>query len=208
VMRGRPSHNHKMKNLPIVRKRDGYVCLYCSESFTDTNPSEIDHLNDDYRDNRPENWVECHRACNVKKKDSPEFQLIAREKLEQNERGLSVRERANAQRMIENTGNTEGLTSSQAISKANMPIAKEWLHLNINLAGTIQLQRAVPSMTAYCRKRTGWGSQQAMRRYIEEWCTLESGEFVLFKEDGVLMIRLRDEKQTIDNKICNKTVKN
>jgi len=185
-----PSHRMKDANLPIVIERDGLICLYCKLGFTDTNQYQIDHLNDDTSDNRPENWCLCHRSCNNRKKFSPEFQLIAKEKLKENEKTVSVRERTHAHLKVEHP---EGLTSSQQISYANKPIAKEWLYNHIMEEGQVTQSEVVPAIADILEKRTGTGSQQAVRNYINSWCNRYTGEFTKTKEAGKFVIRIRNE---------------
>jgi len=187
----------KVEKLPRIIERDGDVCLYCPEPFSEINPAEFDHLNNDSSDNRDENLVQCHHACNIRKKFSPEMQFIAKEKLKQNERAISASEKASAILKIEHP---EGLTSSQQISQACRPIAKEWLYNHINEEGQVTLSEAVGAIVDACQKRIGWGSQAAIYNHINAWCNRYTGEFTKTKEAGKNVIRIRDEKFSIHNK--------
>jgi len=185
----RLTHNRKMRYFPIIVERDGYRCFYCRDEFRDNHPSEYDHLNDDRDDTRVENLVLCHHECNNKKQDFCDWQIMARDKLIKNEKTVLASERK-----LPDTGSIEELTSSQSISQSLRPIALQWLEEHTIIDGEILLQDSVPAMVNLCQKQIGWGSQAAIRRYIEEWSNPYNGKFTLSKnESGKIIIRRRTE---------------
>jgi len=204
--RRRLSYPMKQKRAPLIWERDGENCYLCELGFSATNPPEYDHLNNDIYDNRVENLGFVHRKCNLDKRNNTDLQLKADAKLLQNEKWLSAREKAHGK--CSRVEHPEGLTSSQEISYTNKPIVKEWLYQHVLEEGQVTLSEAICGIVNMLEKRTGTGSEQAVRRYINGWCTVYGGEFTKTKQDGKYVIKIRDEKQTIDNKICNKTVKN
>ena len=185
----RLTHTRKMKYFPIIVQRDSYKCFYCHGELTDNHPAEYDHLNDDLNDSRVENLVLCHHECNNKKKNSYDMQILAGDKLIQNEKTVLASERK-----LADTGRIEELTSSQSISQSLRPIALQWLEEHTIIDGSILLKDAVPAIVNLCQKQIGWGSQAAIRRYIEEWTNTYNGEFTLSKnESGKIIIRRRTE---------------
>ena len=185
----RLTHSRKMKYFPIIVERDGYRCFYCHDEFPDNHPAEYDHLNDDLNDSRVENLILCHHECNNKKKNSYDWQILARDKLIQNEKTVLASER-----ILADTGIIEELTSSQSISQSLRPIALQWLEEHTLIDGSILLQDAVPAIVNLCQKQIGWGSQAAIRRYIEEWSNRYNGKFTLSQnESRKIVIRRRTE---------------
>jgi len=173
----------------LIVERDGYRCFYCKEGFATIRPLEYDHLNNDMNDTRPENLVVSHHECNNKKKTNSDLQIKAQEKLIQNEKVVLA-----CERKLADTGTTEDLTSSQAIGKANRPVALQWLEEHLIMEQEILLKYAVPAIVNLCQKKTGWGSHAAIRRYIEEWSNPYNGKFTLSKnQSGETVIRRRSE---------------
>ena len=75
----------KQKFLPLLINRDkGLFCFYCKEPLT--GEYIFEHLSGNRHDNRIENIVTSHQKCNIEKIESMEFQLMADEKLAQNDK--------------------------------------------------------------------------------------------------------------------------
>jgi len=184
------SYRMKQKYNPIIVKRDGSDCFYCYKPFTELDPAEIDHLNDNPSDNRPENWVRCHRHCNMEKKWNLDYKIRAADKLEENERSLSV-----CEKVSEITNNE--LTSSQARSDANKELGINYLRTHVVDEGQATLNEIVPAMVNYCNSVNGTGSQSAMYRYVTDVCNRYNGEFKKIKEKGIIVIRVRKEEQKL-----------
>ena len=185
----RLTHKRKTEYFPIIVERDGYKCFYCEEGFTDNHPPEYDHLNDNPEYSRVENIVLSHRECNNRKKFYTDWQIKAHEKLEQNERAVLA-----CERKLTDTGTTEELTSSQAINQATEPIARQWLEEHLLMEPEINLRDGENAMVNLCRKQTGFGSQSAIRRFIESWANPYNGHLTLSKnENGKTVIRRRTE---------------
>jgi len=183
------THRIKRKYFPIIVKRDGYLCFYCSDEFAETHPPEYDHLNNDSKDSRVENLVLCHHECNIRKKTSAEWQIKAMEKLKQNEKVLLA-----CERILADTGTIKELTSCQETGKSVRPIALQWLKEHLLMEKEILLSDAVPAMVNLCQNQVQGGSQAAIRRYIDEWSNRYNGKFTLSKnESGKNIIRRRTE---------------
>ena len=108
----------KQKYLPILIQRDnGFQCFYCKEPLT--SDYVFEHLNSKRQDNRTENLVLACQSCNIEKIDSSEYQIMAVEKLEQNEEaGLKY---------LEDNGAHENNSSEIEINKALYNFAKQYL---------------------------------------------------------------------------------
>jgi len=74
---------------PIIKKRDGDICFFCLLMFvievTKWNRT-YHHLNKNTEDNRPENLVFAHEECNRLCEDKPDWQILSKEKLLDNEK--------------------------------------------------------------------------------------------------------------------------
>jgi len=178
-----------MESFPIVVERDGYKCFYCGGDFDANHPPEWEHLNNNPNESRVENLVLSHHECNNKKKSNTDWQIKAMEKLGQNERAVLA-----CERKLADTGTTEELTSSQAINQATEPIAKQWLAEHLLMEPEINLKDGENAIVNLCRKQTGFGSQSAIRRFIEIWANPYNGHLTLSKnENGKTVIRRRTE---------------
>ena len=186
----RLNHRIKMNNFQIIVERDDYKCFYCDGEFTDAHREEYDHLNNNANDSRVENLVLCHHECNVKKKQSTDWQIKAGEKQIQNENALVASERR-----LADTGTIDELTSSQETSKIVRPIALQWLEEHLLMEKEILLRDAVPAIVNLCQNQVKGGSHAAIRRYIDEWVNRYNGKLNLSKnESGKDVIRKRTEK--------------
>ncbi len=185
----RLSYKLKKEINPIVLERDGYKCLYNNCEFTETNPLEYDHLNNNPQDNRPENLAFCCHTCNNKKKFSPEMQVIAHEKMIENERTVLMRAG-----MLADTGTTEQLTTSQAINKTNRRLALQWITEHTITEPEIIVKDAVNAIVNLCQDSNDTGSQSAVYRYIDEFTNPYNGKFTLCSNpQGKTIIRRRSE---------------
>jgi len=182
-MHRRLSYELKQRFNPILIKRDGFQCFFCKVAFSELIPAEYDHLNNDTTDNRLENWVFCCHPCNNKKKFNPEMQMIALEKLKENERSVFVGER---------TGAYEDTLSEQEISKINKGIAKNFIQEHTINNESLILKDAINAIVNLCNDNNETGSQSAIYRYVESWCNPYNGFLIKEKNpDGVWIIRRR-----------------
>ena len=185
----RLSHRLKQKNEPIIRDRDPYVCLYCKGEFTEIRPPEWEHLNNNPNDSRPENLIFAHKECNNRKKFNPEYQVIAHEKLIQNERTVLSRERT-----LADTGTTKDVSSQQEINKTNMRITEQFLLEHTVNGEELILRDVVNAIVDICQKNNHTGSQSAVYRYIDSLTNPYTGRYTLSaNEKGQTIIRRRTE---------------
>ncbi len=172
---------------PIILRDGGQLCFYCKISLS---LSEIiwEHLDDNRKHNVIDNLVFACRTCNNKKPHDIDMQLIAQEKLRDNLKRNYMRE-------IISTKNKQ--TSEIEIGCTNFEIAEIFLHKNV----PIEFTEALNSITYECRKKTGYGSQQSVRNYIDSLCS-STAPFEIYKvgNDKTIMYKRNYLKSNNDTK--------
>jgi len=170
------SHKLKLLYLPFLIKLDGACCFYCKiELFI--NKMIFEHLNGDRSDNRRQNIVIACQSCNIKKITDSDLQIIAKEKLKENEDRNFLSERDFVEDKEPQTGNTE-----IDISVSSYNIVEKYITEVIQTDGSILKSKAINSGAYLCKKQTGHGSKQSTRNYID----------ILTSEEALFMIT-RDE---------------
>jgi len=166
----------------LIEERDkGFCCFYCRNSLSLTR-FVYDHLNDNRKDNRIENVVHACYTCNNKKKYNFDMQLLAKQKLEDNEIGNSMRER-----ILPKPREIKELD----VSRENYEIAEDFITKEIDVNGCILVKEAKNSIAYLCRKTNGTGSPQAVSNYIST-LTSKVAPFEIIKNE--------DDKRIIQRK--------
>jgi hypothetical protein len=183
------SHKQKREWFSFIVERDGYKCIYCLKSFSQENPAEYDHLNNNDEDNRPENLALVHHSCNVKKKYNTDLEVFANEKLKENEKSTFACERT-----LADTATTDGLSSQQEINKINMRITEQFLLEHSINDEELILRDIVNAIVDICQKNNHSGSQSAVYRYIDSLTNPYTGKYTLsINSNGKKIIRRRTE---------------
>jgi len=168
----------KMELLPFLIERDGgCCCFYCQRKLGITEVI-FEHLNCNRTDNRPENIVISCQSCNVKKITSPDLQIIAKDKLKQNENGNFLSER----NFIEDTG-SQNVSTEININVSNYDITRKYITEVIQTDGSILKSDALNSCVYLCKEKTGHGSQQSVRNYIDT-LTSSVGPFMIICDEN------------------------
>ena len=156
----------------VILRDEGRRCWYCKVSLS---LSEIvwEHLNCNRQDNRIDNLVLACITCNNKKPHDFDMQISAMDKLHENENRMYMREK------IQGKNNQ---SSEIEINVSNFEIAKLWLIKEIDTHVLVEFSKALNSISYECREKTGHGSQQSVRNYINT-LTSESAPFEIIKED-------------------------
>jgi len=162
----------KLKLLPLLIERDGFRCFYCKVDFKG-NDYIYEHLNNKRADNRPENIVLAHHKCNIEKIDNWGYRFDALEKLKENEDRLFLGE---------NREENAGVTLEISISYKCFGITEERLTEIVNTHGKYEFKDALYDCIFLCRKKTGNGSEQAIRRHILT-LTASVANFEIIKKD-------------------------
>jgi len=168
--------------LDIIVMRDGkYACWYCNVDFLSLSDFVYEHLNCQRTDNRVDNLVLACVTCNNKKPHDIDMQIQASDKLHQNEKLMYMRE---------NTHNKMDRKQSNeiTINVSNFEIAKLFLIRN----NPISFVEALDSISYLCREKTGHGSQQSVRNYINTLTSVVA-PFEIIMEHGKKIIRRKLE---------------
>ena len=149
----------KKDNLPkLIRRDDGFTCLYCLKYLN--GDYVFDHLDDNRFHNEIENLALSCQSCNVKKANSIELKIIAQEKRKKNEEmALNYMEDATA---------SENLPSEIEINKALYNFTKQYIYERVNTDGSIPCADALNEIVYLCQEKFGHGSEQTVRRYINQ----------------------------------------
>ncbi len=168
----------KAKYLTIIIRRDGNVCLYCKMLFVPQVPKwsrEFDHLNCNREDNRIENLVIAHQECNQKKKYDSDMQILALEKLRQNENSGSLGE--GEKKSVIHTETNMEIDTNVEFSR----ITEEFLtdHLKSRngkppVETELDFKEALDTVTYRCYKENTHASQNTLRRIIDMFCCPEA----------------------------------
>ena len=170
------SQKAKFKFAKWCLQRDGETCIYCGKSLDSR--KVLEHLNNDRNDNRLENFVNAHQACNIAKAFNMDYQILAQEKLKQNESALFI--------PLEDHTDDQASTEIK-ISKNNFDITEQYILEKITLDGKINKDEAINSSVFRCKKLTGYGSIQCIQNYIK----------ILTCAEGPFMEALDDNKKKI-----------
>jgi len=172
------SHKLKMEYLPILIERDGgFCCWFCKKELT-LKTYIFEHLNGNRLDNRIENIVLACQSCNIKKKFHSDLQILAKEKLQDNENKNFLREKKYVETQDRDTSSAE-----IQINVSNFDITKQFLTETILIDSSIEFSEALNCCTFLCKDRTGHGSQQSVRNYIAT-LTSSVGPFMIIKDEN------------------------
>ncbi len=187
MMPKRLSMGQKRNYLDFLIERDGgFICFYCKETLN--YKSDIfDHLNDDWRDNRPENLVLCCQSCNNKKPYSSEMKNMASEKIDLNELSIFVGARKFPTDKVTEDEPHE-ISKEIDINTTNFQITEQHITEVIQTDGSILKQDALDSCVYICKKKTGHGSQQSVRNYIATLTSTVAPFEIVRNEDGKKVI--------------------
>ena len=164
--------------LPILLKRDGgFLCFYCRHDLALVE-YVYEHLDDDRTNNDITNIVLACQSCNNKKPSSPEMKSKAMEKKKQNQRSNLLRTRERERIEVP----SPSLKPELDISQANFEITHQYLSETIAVESEVDFKVALDSAVMLCRKKTGTGSQTAVRRYIDS-LTSRLGPFMIVQDD-------------------------
>lgn len=151
------SHKTKILYDKWLIQRDGLVCLYCKKDIPRNQKHVHDHLNDNRGDNRLENYVRAHQSCNVAKKSTIDYQIMAQEKLKKNELALFF--------PVDNKSEDEVSTESK-INVACEAILDQYVSERVATNEKLFVEDAIYNSVYKMRKQTGHGSVQCARNYL------------------------------------------
>ena len=178
----------------IIARGDAYSCFYCHYDFKNIEECWLEHLDDDRTNNTPDNIVFTCRSCNVKKQHDESMRVQAREKLRVNQMMNYVRDWKELQKLQKES------SEAVAINESNCNTTIEWLErrlvIDSETSMTVLLKEAVDTITFECKDKTGHGSQQSIRNYIDYLTSsAPKAPFEIFKQDNKRYIR----RKQLDN---------
>ena len=172
----------------IIARGDAYSCFYCHYDFKNVEECWSEHLDDDRTNNTPDNIVFTCRSCNVKKQHDESMRVQAREKLRVNQMMNYVRDWKELQKLQKES------SEAVAINESNCNTTIKWLErrlvIDSETSMTVLLKEAVDTITFECKDKTGHGSQQSIRNYIDYLTSsAPKAPFEIFKQDNKRYIR-------------------
>ena len=173
------SQKAKIQFSKWCHQRDGNNCLYCGKPLDSR--KVLEHLNDNRQDNRLENFVNAHQKCNIAKSYNTDYQILAKEKLLENESALFI--------PIEDKTDDQASTEIK-ISKNNFEIVEQYLSEKIVLDDKISWDDALHGSAYKCKKLTGFGSVQCIRNYLKILTSSEA-PFMQTKDENKNKIIMR-----------------
>ncbi len=126
------------------------------------------------------------RRCNAKKQHDHVMRMKAEEKLRHNESLEYVRDWKELQKLQKEP------SEAVAINQSNCDTTVQWLEerLPLGSSNTVLLKEAVDTITFECKDKTGYGSQQSIRNYIDYLTSsAPKAPFEIFKQDNKRYIR-------------------
>ena len=169
------SQKAKIKFTRWIKQRDGPNCFYCEKP----KPNVLEHLVSGNRgDVRLEVFVLAHQSCNVAKEFNTDWQVMASEKLKENERALFIPTEDNE---------SEECSTEIKISKNSFDITEQYLSEKILTDNSISWHDALYGSVYQCKKKTGYGSVQCIRNYL----------YILTSPEAPFMKTKNDKKKPI-----------
>ena len=188
-----PNQRRELTDI-ILARGDSYCCFYCQYEFKNIKECWLEHLDDDRTNNTPDNIVFTCRSCNVKKQHDESLRVQAREKLRVNQMMNYVRDWKELQKLQKES------SEAVAINESNCNTTIKWLErrlvIDSETSMTVLLKEAVDTITFECKDKTGHGSQQSIRNYIDYLTSsAPKAPFEIFKQDNKRYIR----RKQLDN---------
>lgn len=189
MMPKRLSMSQKRKYLDFLIERDGgFICFYCKKPL-DYKTDIYEHLNDDWRDNRLDNLVLCCQSCNNKKPSDKKMKDMAEIKLDANEKSIFVGEKKSSFDTSDES-ETQEASKEIEINTTNFEITEQYITEVIQTNGFILYHNALDSCVYLCKKKTGHGSQQSVRNYLNTLTsTVAPFEIIRNKEGKKIIVK-------------------
>jgi len=176
------SQKKKLEILPFLIERDGgFHCFYCEKPLS-IETLVYEHLNSKPQDNRFENLVLSCQSCNVKKGNDFDLMILGEEKLRENELKHFVQKNK-----FQELQNKQEASTEISINQSNFEITEQHLRERLAVEDSLEYTMTINNCACICRKKTGHGSQQSVRNYID----------ILTCEEGPFMISRNDERKKI-----------
>jgi len=184
--------SQKERLLPFLLQRDGVNCWYCKKPFEPLDNKlkrTFDHLDNNRTNNDVDNLVLAHWQCNQMKKYHVEYKVMAADKRNENLDSLNE--------CVPISAKGKEASKEIDINVAQKKLTYEYLHEKLvgnkvrpPAESKLEFRDTASSIAYIFWERTGHGSSETVRRYINEFCS-SAGPFVLVEENGGLFIKRR-----------------
>ena len=185
-MTGRPTIAQKRKLFKYLVERDGFRCYLCEKGFKNTREAVLEHLDDNWNDNREDNLALAHQKCNLEKTNNIKFSDKATEKLEENESHMYVGES-----FFKNEEKKDQSSKEIEISNKCYEITEEYLTEKLLNDGFIDYKGVIPTIVYLARKKIGHGSEQSIRSHLQALTSLVAPYEITKNKKGKKIIKKR-----------------
>ncbi len=176
----------KERMTPILIKRDGANCFYCTKPFQVGLSKQFkrtcDHLDNNSTHNEIENIVLSHFECNQLKKSYPEYRIMAESKLIDNH---------NAFDLVSESEPTPPKPASKEIDLNVMAKKLTWEYIQERLVRqgkpALNYNDTAHSISFMMWELSGHGSSETIKRYLNDF-TSSAAPFKAIDQDGVIVI--------------------
>jgi len=167
----------------MLIKRDGFFCFYCKIRLMDE--YDYEHLDGNRLYSPIENIVLSHHACNIEKITNGEYQLMADEKLLQNEQ-MSLH-------YLEDDSAHEQNSSEVQINNLNYNFTEKYISERKTSDGRALMEDMLAEIPYLTQKQFHHGSEQSVRRYIKQ-LTCKASDWEVIKDE-------KGKKWIVDRKL-------
>lgn len=158
---------------------DGPICIFCNLN-TPEYDRELEHLDNNIENNKPENHALTHKKCNLEKRYNPEYQIIAKER-------LALNQTRNMTSAIEDK--TEYGNSPEIEHNVNVrQFVRQRLEEIIKIDNEISYSDALNGFTYLAGEKFGHCSQITIRRHLDAFCSPPSPFMKIKNSSGKLVI--------------------
>jgi len=169
----------KLQRRDEIIEQDGTKCLYCKLEL-DLNDCVIDHLDDNPFNNNPENHTLCHQKCNLEKRNNFDYQIIAQEKLEANQKRVLVSYLEDKSEY----GNSPEIEHNVNVRQ----LVKQMLFEKTKTDGEILYSEALNGFSYLAAEKFGHCSQVTIRRHLDDLTSSYAPFMVIKNKEGKKVI--------------------
>ena len=142
------------------------------------NNCEIDHLDDNPFNNESYNYVLVHSECNKEKRNSFDYKILAKEKLEENKKKYAS--------SLEITESDDSPETEHNKNVSNL--TEQCLSEKINTDGYFEYSDALDGITYLALKKFGHCSQVSVRRHLSTFTSPFAPYMIIRNEKGKKII--------------------
>jgi len=153
-----------------IQRDNGFTCLCCKKPLT--RDYIRDHLNNNRNDNRRVNIALMCRSCNLKKLNNFDYQIIAADKLKENEDAST--------KYLEAKQAHKQYSSEIEISTFLYEHTKKYLTEQTTLNGSISFEDTLAEIVFTAQEKIGHGAESTIRKILKS-LTCKLGPFQVVK---------------------------